>query len=261
MVNTQTIVYATGLGAYGASAIGFTLWGTIQWARRHENPSHLIAWAAFAYTIMYAALFVDATSLLRTGDGVEYPFIRPIANAIVNVVYAWLAAAALWMPWGELYALTAAAIIGGVVLGVTDASPVPEAWYAWAGGMLFQLAVVLLLMRRCKRSGTPAWLLFGGALVWFFGMPVIQALSWTLGGVLDKAPHRTSSEIAFLVVSGVGIILYGAYVMLSWAPVPKNFTVDDARAAEPPAVTSENVYMAASIDVVPASSLRHRVVR
>lgn len=261
MVDTLTILFAVGAGAFGVAAIGVSGWGTLLWWRRRENPSHLLAWMAAVYTMMYLALLVDSTSVLRTKDGTEYPWIRPVANAIVTPLFAWLAAMTLWLEWQAMLAAIVAGIVGTIALGLTDASPVPTAWMPWSFGLGAQLCVVALLLRRSQRPGMRAWALFGGALVWLVGMPVVQALSWTLGQVADKAPHRQTSETLYLIVSGTGIILYGALAMVLWKPMPGDFDVRDARMAAPPATTSAALYVSEPIQVSSATSLRHRTAR
>lgn len=261
MVDTLTIVFAVGLGVFGLATAGVFTWGMLLWWRKHDNPSHLLAWMAAVYTIMYAALLVDATFVLRTGDGVQYPWIRPVANAIVNVLFVWLAAMMLWLDWLAMLFAIGVAIVGAVALGVADASPVPRAWFVWSCGLAAQLAVMLLLLRRSRRSGMRAWALFFGAGVWLVGMPVVQALSWTLGAAFEEPPHRQTSEILYLIVSGTGIVLVGALVMLLWKPMPGDFDVQDARMAPPPTTTSTSLYVQSPIHVAAATSLRHRLVR
>lgn len=254
-----SILFGVGLGLFGVAVLAFLLWGTFMWVFRHaENPSHLIVWACAVYTIMYAALLVDGTSVLRTGDGVEYPWIRGAANAIVYVLLALMTSVALWMSMDNTWISLALAAAGGACFVLADAFSTPRSWWWFSFGLLTQLLQTALSLRRSRRSGNRAWLLMLMSLIWTLGMPIGQALSWTLGRALDSPPHRLNSEIFFIVVSGLGIIVYGATAMLLWRPVPlppaaAELINEDAQAqAQPPAP----VVMASPI----GASLRHRNV-
>jgi len=215
------ILFGVGTGVFGVAVLAFLLWGTFMWVFRHaENPSHLIVWACAVYTMMYAALLVDATSVLRTGDGVEFPWIRDAANAVVYVLLALMTSVALWMSAADMWISLALAAAGAACFVLTDVFSTPHSWWWWSFGLLTQLLQTALSLRRSRRSGGRTWLLLVLSLVWTLGMPLAQALSWTLGAAIDSPPHRKGSEIMFIVVAGVGIIVYGAAAMLLWRPVP-----------------------------------------
>jgi len=272
MADTLTIVFAVGLGAFGAAIIGGMIWGTVVWTcRRKENPSHLFIAMCVVYTIVYAALFTDATSMLRTADGVEYPLIRPIGNAVITPVLAWTACVMLWLASDDRWLVSAAAVISGTMLALVDVWAPPNVWYLWAMGFALQLVMVIYMARKTTRGGSRAWALLLGACIWLVGMPVVQALSWTLGAAVDEPPKRKVSEILYLCVSGAGIILYGIVCMFMWhSKPPRDFAGRSARSLPPPARNSVSLNAESDatpmmrtgepIHVAEATSLRRRSV-
>jgi len=259
-----TILFGVGLGVFAAATLVFLLWGTFMWAlRRAENPSHLLVWSCAVYTVVYAVLLVDGTAVLRTGDGVEYPWIRSAGNALIYVMLANMTATALWMSWADMWLSLGLAAAGGVAFGLTDAASTPNAWWWFGAGLLTQLLQTALSLRRSRRVGNRAWLLLLGSLVWTLGMPVGQALSWTLGGAVSSSPHRLGSEILFIVLAGVGILLYGAVAMVLWRPVPLPPASAELLASAETLPSPEPLPLKAEMagqQVAMATNLRHRNV-
>jgi hypothetical protein len=258
MASTLEIVFGVGTGVSGLVVLLFMAWGTFMWMfRRAENPSHIVVWAATVYTLVYAALLTDATSTLRTGDGVEYPWIRSAGNAVVYLLLAWMSAEALWLEAADVYFNVGAALLGALAFVGADVFATPRSWWWWSAGLVAQLAQVALLLRRSRRHGSRAWLLFFASLVWSLGMPIVQALSWTLGAALDSPPHRQTSEIIFLIVSMLGIGGYGALAMLLWRQLPHDYVPANAAQTRmtPPAENSATLVAA---PIAMATSLRHR---
>ena len=260
MPDTLEIVFGVGTGVAGAAVLGFSLWGTFMWMfRRAENPSHIVIWAAAVYTLVYAALLVDATSTLRTGDGVEYPWIRSAGNAVVYLLLAWMSAEALWLESVDVYVNVGAALLGALAFVGADVFATPRSWWWWSAGLVAQLVQVALLLRRSRRHGNRAWLLFFASLVWSLGMPIVQALSWTLGAALDSPPHRQTSEILFVIVSMLGIGGYGVLAMLLWRQLPHEYVpAPTSGGMAPPAANSATLI---KTPIAMATSLRHRAHR
>jgi hypothetical protein len=227
MTSTNELVFWSGAGAYTLAMLLFQAASTYLWTlRRHANPGHLMTAACATQAVLYWSMLVDWNVVLRS-DGVEAIWLRPVADVVVYLCYSWALVTALWMDVTDAWIVMGLSTLGGVFLIGGDVVSVPIGWWWWSFGVGAQLLALAFVVRRMRRPGAVAYALWVGWMVFALGVPVVQALSWTMGGVISVSPRRSPSEIAYVVVSGAGTILYGVALLLLWSKAPLRFGAPD----------------------------------
>jgi len=208
MASTLWIIFLVG-GIWFAvsSAISFVV-SWLQWRRQHENPGHLVVLANLALSILYWYLFVDWNFFLRA-DGVEVPWLRQATEVLVFLVYSWMVTVSLWVDWDDAWVIVFLHTFAGALLLITNLVSAQVFWYGWAIAAATLLFAQIFMLRRSRRPDSIAWVLFAGWLVYAIGVPIVQALSWTMGEVFDNSPHRETSEIFYICVYAGGVSIYG----------------------------------------------------
>jgi len=134
---------------------------------------------------------------------------------------AMMVSAGVWLGQTAASFVMLGAITAGVGLGLADCTADGIFWPWWGVSVAVILVMNAWFFRMAKNASWQAWYTWLGSMVFSVGIPVIQAMSWTMGEVLDTHPTRLSSEIAYLILYFVGVPVFGWIATMVYLPPAK----------------------------------------
>lgn len=223
-MNLLTALYVTGTAVFAAGAVAAVVLGVwLWWWQRRENPAHLVVMVSFGAMVLYATLWTDYNVYLRPSDGVEVSWVRGAFNIAALVLYSHMDIESVWMSWWRGWTYVALNALVGVLLLAADLAG-PEhwrGWYCWTGAVALALVVHLIAWWHMRRPGAAAhFTKLGWAAFVCVALPLTQALSYTMAQTLDKSPHRGTTEIVYVIIYGVWVLLWGCAVAVLYQPFP-----------------------------------------
>jgi hypothetical protein len=193
--------------------------------------------------LVYALLAFDWWAKQRK-DGREFPWYRDVAQVGVMFLHSWMVCVLLWLENVDAFVVLGVTFIGSVALAISNFMIADEYWYGWAAAGGVYILCNLFIIQAANRKTWHAYVVLATSMILVIGLPLVQMLSWTMSEALDKSPHNFDSEIAYLVVTVVGIAVTGvAAGVLQAAPhtAIQHIAVPKAAEAEAEAEPEEQV--------------------
>jgi hypothetical protein len=220
---TLTILFSIGGGVNTVAGL-VVLVGVYLYLIHHRlSAAFLIMLSFMLLGLVYFLMLLDWWPKQRH-DGVEFPWYRDVAQIVITFFQTIIVAKELGIDGGlsggplqmrryldipfDCLVIVSVNTIAFVSLTFANFATPEKQWWFWGAGvaLLLGCAVVWTYLRTRMRT-LPAIMAQAASLVWLLGLPVVQALSWTMTEVLDTSPRRKSSEIAYLIVSFAGLLI------------------------------------------------------
>jgi len=209
MTTDYQILFLSGGGAFSLCVVGAALFSYF-WLWRGRFSTFILtaiqcAILALAYWLMAFDWFFK-----QRKDGREFPWYRDVALLLVMFLQTWIVSVVLWLDKVDAFAVLGATFVGSAALTIANFMTADEYWFGWAmGGIAIYGGVQAWIFASSKRRGYASWIVYGASFILIVCLPLAQLLSWTMLQVLDKSPRRWDSELAYLIVSFVGVVVMG----------------------------------------------------
>lgn len=254
-----TTLFVVGTAVFAASAVvALIVMIYLWWWQHRENPAHLVLIASLGAMVLYATLWTDYNHFLRTSDGVELSWVRAAFHILFLTLYAHMNIETVWLSWWRSWTYVALnALVGVLLLAAELAGPEHwRGWFAWMVAVLIALVIHVIAWWHMRRGDTVGqFSMLGFAAYAVLALPLTQALSYTMGQVLDHSPHRATTEILYLIITGVWLIGYGFVLVFAYQPIPRNLLAPRAaKKSEGDSPASSEAYASAQV----GGQLRHR---
>lgn len=220
MATDHELLFILGSAAFCAAGLAAALLALIMLAWRRRFSSFIqSAVQCFLMALVYALMAFDWWQKQRK-DGREFPWYRDVAQIVVFFLQTWMISVALWLDKVDAFTALGATFCGAAALAMANFTVANIYWFGWSAGVVvFALCAIFIAITATHHNWRSWAVLLSGAILWV-GLPLAQLLSWTMTGALDDSPHNFNSEIFYLVVTFVGIVVSGLASGLLYVPKP-----------------------------------------
>jgi len=214
----------TGAGVFGASAIVTAIVLAFFVVYRRGGPGRFTLASCVTLFFLYTQFGTDwSAGFYMRPDGVQPSAARCVANVLIYALQSMVLASACHLGYQDGKNVVLIGASAGVLFGLADVASDGVGWLPWAfglGAIFWQQLLVGI------KSGSNDWRAISayavGAITFFFPLPLCQALSWTMGGVIDgDYINRENAEIFYLIVYTFGVPLWNWWVMFTYERLPE----------------------------------------
>ena len=209
-----SILFLVGSLVGFAAAVFMAVLSYIYLSHKRISWSWFLAAAYLALGILYFLMLVDFFPHQRSDShGTEFPVYRGGFEVVITLMLASVVSELTAMQKHERATYILVSVISFIALAIANFCLPNQFWYGWGACIVMQLFCQFWIWRTAaKKSGLSGWLGWFAVLCWSFAVPLVQALSWTMGKILDTPPKRINSEIAYVVIYFAGV----SFVALAW---------------------------------------------
>jgi len=203
------ILNLVGLGLFviGGIAAAVAAWAYAGW-RKSFSTAILSLFQCCLLAIAHVLMFFDWNWKLRS-DGREFPWYRDGALGLVVFLNTWMACVVVRVGKRESFFALSASFGGGLALVLANYCVANVYWWGLGAGSVLYFIAYAIIGLTARNHTLYAMIAFLSTLILPIGLPIVQLLSWTITQALDDHPDNINSNIVYLVVSAVGILIAG----------------------------------------------------
>ncbi len=190
------------------------------WRKGGSTFIHTAIQCALA-SLVYALMFFDWWWHQRS-DGREFPWYRDVALIGIVFLNTWIACVVMHIGKYQSFFVLGGTFAGAAALVAANFCVANIYWWGFSAGVVLYAICYGIIALTTPRHRLYAGIAFICCLILPIGLPLTQMLSWTMAEALDNSPDNINSNIMYLVVTAVGILVSGVVCGLVQAADPSD---------------------------------------